>query len=136
MHVSGSSIMDKCIIHMCIIVTCIRIYISIICACIMDHGSWIHASWIDASHQPPRTARRVRPLVRNKICRIIHTCGIVKDRGSQMHHTLMHHAHIRIKNICIIHRCIRVKEEHRYMHHTCMYQDQASWIKASYTCAS
>ena len=78
----------------------------------------------------------VRPFVRNKICRIIHTCGIVKDRGSQMHHTLMHHAHIRIKNICIIHTCIRVKEEHRYMHHTCMYQDQASWIKASYICAS
>ena len=78
----------------------------------------------------------VRPFVRNKICRIIHTCGIVKDRGSQMHHTLMHHAHIRIKNICIIHTCIRVKEEHRYMHHTCMYQDQASWINASYICAS
>ena len=27
-------------------------------------------------------------------------------------------------------------EEHRYMHHTCMYQDQASWINASYICAS
>ena len=111
MAASGSRprITDMCIIH-----TCIRLLES-----------------------PCSSVRPfVRSSVRNKICRIIHTCRIVKDRGSQMHHTLMHHAHIRIKNICIIHTCIRVKEEHRYMHHTCMYQDQASWINASYICAS
>ena len=44
MYVSGSSLMDKGIIHMCIIVTCIRKDICIICACIMikDHGYMHH----------------------------------------------------------------------------------------------
>ena len=44
MHVSGSIIMDKCIIHMCIIVMCIRIDICIIRACTMikDHGHTHH----------------------------------------------------------------------------------------------
>ena len=53
-----------------------------------------------------------------------------------MHHRYMHHTYMHASESLICasytHASESRIEEHRYMHHTCMYQDQASWINASY----
>ena len=108
-NVSGSRVMDKCIIGVCIMVTCIRI------------------KNICIAHQTPRITLSVGPFVRNKICRIIHTCNIhtcfrikVQDHG-YVHHTHMHHSQgLRNIDICITHTCIRTRVMDMCIMHTCI----------------
>ena len=98
MHVSGSRVMDKCIIGRCIIVTCIRIKKICIAHAYKHQESYIHACF------------------RTKV-----------QYHRYVHHTHMHQSQ-GLRNIdkCITHTCIRTRvkdRKHRFMHHACMYQD-------------
>ena len=68
-------------------------------------------------NQTPRIAlsvgSSVRSSVRDKICRIIHTCSIDKYQGSQMYAS---YTNASSTNICIM------VKEHMYMHHTYMHK--------------
>ena len=86
---------------------------SCICASHMHHSQGSRV--VD---QTPRIALFVRSFVRNKICRIIHTCIRIKDHRC-MHHTYIHQ-----------------DQYHRSMHHTYLHQDQGSQMYASYVHAS
>ena len=117
MHVSGSQVMDQCIIGMYIMVTCIRIkniYIA---------HAYIHQCQESYIHPTRITLFVCYPTVTEKFC-IIDTCTIytcmLQDQGpgSQICVSYIHTSESRI-------------EEYRYLHHTCMYQDQASWINAT-----
>ena len=96
--VSGSRVMDKCIIGRCIMVTCIKIKKICIAHAYKHQESYTHACF------------------RTKV-----------QYHRYVHHTHMHQSQ-GLRNIdkCITHTCIRTRvkdRKHRFMHHACMYQD-------------
>ena len=130
-HVSGSSIVDKCIIHMCIMATCIRI--NNVCIIhtnirVKDH-TFMHATGsrimdmcmdiyiIHCKSYTHASGSRIlitcmQRIIIIDIC-IIHTCIIITC--------------VRIKGICIMHTCTRI-EDHIYIHASYIYQGQGSMI--------
>ena len=140
MHVSGSSIMDKCIIHMFIMATCIRI--NNVCIIhtnvrVKDH-TFMHA-----------TGSRIMDMCMD-IC-IIHCKSYTHASGSRIEdHRYVHHTHMQYSqgprniDMCIIYTCIRVKDRGTlinasytyvsgsWINHGHMYQGQESYIHACF----
>ena len=118
--VSGSRVMDKCIIGMYIMVTCIRIKnIRIAHAYIHQvQESYMHACF--------------RIKVQYQRYMHLHTCIRVKVQ----YHRYINHTHMHLSqgsrkvDKCIIHACIRIKGHgkmhNRYVHHGHMCQGQES----------
>ena len=136
-HVSGSSIVDKCIIHMCIMATCIRI--NNVCIIhtnirVKDH-TFMHATGsrimdmcmdiyiIHCKSYTHASGSRIlitcmQRIIIIDIC-IIHTCIIITC--------------VRIKGICIMHTCTRI-EDHIYIHASYIYQGQGLMICIIHAC--
>ena len=148
MHISGSRVMDKCIIGMYIMVTCIRIkniriahaYIhqvqeSYMHACFrikVQYHRYMHLhTCIRVKvqyHQTPRIALSVRSSVTKfqPHHRYMHHTYMYQDQGLMIISTCIIHTRI-------IHRGSSIKDHkymnHTYMHHIDMYQDQGLRIK-------
>ena len=102
---------------MCIIFTYIRMKtICIMDTCILllelPHHRYMHQTYMHAS----RSRSRIIDMC------IIHTCIIVKDRGTQIYASHIHVSGSRIIDICIIHKCmlqgqgLRTQTYASYMH--------------------
>ena len=121
----------SCIIHICIMATCIcALYMYCTCTCIVRvfvHHTYMHqgegSRIIDICIM--HTCIRKHHIYTNPGKRCIVTCIIHSGSGT------------RIIDASCIHTRFRIKgQDHCFVHHTRMYQDQASWINASYICAS
>ena len=138
MHVSGSRVMDKCIIRMCIMVTFIRINNICITHAYKHQGkeSYIHASFrTSVSHRKISHHRFMHHTYMHAseprsstidMC-IIHTCIRVNDQGKLINASYMHVSGSRVMDkcnigICIMVTCIRIKNI--CIAHAYMLQDQ------------